>query len=52
MATKASGTEDKKKGSMSKLSFETEWPVGMKWAQHQNQVLLSINVQAMKYYRV
>ena len=24
----------------------------MKWAQHQNQVLLSINVQAMKYYRV
>ena len=32
--------------------FETEWPVNMKWAQHQHQVLLAINVQDMKYYRV
>ena len=32
--------------------FETEFPLVMKWAQHQHQVLLSINVQAMKYYRV
>ena len=24
----------------------------MKWAQHQHQVLFSINVQQMKYFRV
>lgn len=33
-------------------NFAVEWPAGMKWAQHQSQVLLSINVQDMKYYRV
>jgi len=26
--------------------------MAMKWAQHQHQVLLQINVQGMKYYRV
>lgn len=38
--------------SLTDTTFPTEWPSGMKWAQHQGQVLLSINVQDMKYYRV